>query len=39
MTGVADPTGSTLTVLDYRFDNGTTHSLIFDTATGARLEG
>ncbi len=35
LTGTADPTGSALTVLNYKLDNATTRSLIFDNATGS----
>jgi membrane-associated phospholipid phosphatase len=34
LTGAADPTGSTLIVLNYKFDNGTVRSIIFDNTTG-----
>ncbi len=35
LTGAADPTGSTLTALSYRFDSGTVVPISFNATTGA----
>ena len=35
LTGAANPTGSQLTVLNYKFDSGTPRSISFDPVTGS----